>query len=93
VTGLVWSYDSESYANGTVGTGRVCSAREVKGNQTREEMQWSLKSYMDTACIVISSIMFDLRYKLQTRPFVKEGARDEEQREGKRIIWSWAPRD
>jgi len=32
VTGLVWSDDLESYAGGSVATGRTSLAREVKGD-------------------------------------------------------------
>jgi hypothetical protein len=32
VVGLVWSYDPESYAGGSVAAGRVSHARQVKGD-------------------------------------------------------------
>jgi len=32
VVGLVWSYDPESYAGGSLSTGRASHARQVKGN-------------------------------------------------------------
>ena len=30
--GIPWSYDSDSYAGGSVATGRVFNARQVKGD-------------------------------------------------------------
>jgi hypothetical protein len=32
VVGLVWSHDTKSYAGGSVSTGRVSLARQVKGD-------------------------------------------------------------
>jgi hypothetical protein len=41
VVGLVWSNDPESYAGGSVATGRVSLAGQVKGDDQTKRIPWS----------------------------------------------------
>jgi hypothetical protein len=56
--GLVWSYDPESYASGTIVTDRVAVPERSKVKIKQEGMQWSSRSYRYLADIVISSTTF-----------------------------------
>jgi hypothetical protein len=38
--GLVWSYDPESYAGGSLSTGRASHARQVKGDDRQKGIPW-----------------------------------------------------
>jgi hypothetical protein len=37
VVGLAWSYDPKSYAGGSLATGRVCRAGQVRGDDLDEK--------------------------------------------------------
>jgi len=41
VVGLAWSYDPESYTDGSAATGGASPAGQVKGDETNKKISWS----------------------------------------------------